>query len=102
MTGIIGRTGLRGVFFSQPGQLGFQVAQPPAKTVQLGGQPLVRPADMAEKSLRQDGSASYLGVTDPMSSHAVANQVHCLWRRDGEVHVVFTAVALGSHGRGRQ
>ena len=61
MTGIIGRTGLRGVFFFQPGQLGFQVAHPPAKTVQLGGHPLVRPADMAEESLRHDGSSSYLG-----------------------------------------
>jgi hypothetical protein len=88
VTGIIGRTGLRGVFFSQPGQ--------------LGGQPLVRRADMAEESLRHDGSSSYLGVTDSMSSHAVANQVQCLWRRDGDVHVVFTAVALGFHGRGRQ
>ena len=102
MTGIIGRTGLRGLFFSQPGQLGFQVAHPPAKTVQLGGQPRVRPADMAEESLRHDGSSSYLGVTDSMSSHAVANQVDCLWRRDGEVHVNFTAAALGFHGRGRQ
>ena len=102
MTGIVGRAGLRGMFFLQPGQLVFQVAYPPAKTVQLGGHPLVRPADMAEESLRHDGSSSYLGETDSMSSHAVANQVHCLWRWDGEVHVVFTAAAPGFHGRGRQ
>ena len=42
------------------------------------------------------------GKTDSMSSRAVANQVYCLWRRDGEVHVVFTAAAPGFHGRGRQ
>jgi hypothetical protein len=102
VTGIVGRAGLRGMFFLQPGQLVFQVAYPPAKTVQLGGHPLVRPADMAEESLRHDGSSSYLGETDSMSSRAVANQVHCLWRWDGEVHVVFTAAAPGFHGRGRQ
>ena len=102
MTGIIGLAGLRGVFFCQPGQLGFQVANPLAQTAQLGGHPLVRPADVAEESLRHDGSSSYLGVTNSMSSRAVANQVHCLWRRDGDVHVVFTAAAPGFHGRGRQ
>jgi hypothetical protein len=101
VTGIIGRTGLRGVFFSQPGQLGFQVAHPPAKPVQLGGQPLVRPADMAEESLRHDGVPP-TWVTDSMPSHAVAYQVHCLWRRDGEVHVVFIAAAPGFHGRGQE
>ena len=58
MTGIIGRVGL---FFLQPGQLGFQVTYPLVKTVQLGGQELVRPAGVAEKSLRHDGSSSYLG-----------------------------------------
>jgi hypothetical protein len=61
VTGIMGRPGLRGMFFFQPGQLGFQVAYPPAKTLQLGGHPLVRPADMAEESLRHDGISSYLG-----------------------------------------
>jgi hypothetical protein len=45
VTGIIGRVGSFGF---QPGQLGFQVGYPAAKTVQLGGQPLVRPADVAE------------------------------------------------------
>ena len=57
----MGRTGLRGMFFFQPGQLSFQVTYPPAKTAQLGGQPLVRPGDVAEKSLRHDGISSYLG-----------------------------------------
>ena len=61
MTGIIGLAGLRGMFFFQPGQLGFQVAYPLAKTMQFGGHPLVRSADVAEKSLRHDGSSSYLG-----------------------------------------
>jgi hypothetical protein len=53
VTGIIGRVG---VFFLQPGQLGFQVANPLVKTAQLGGQELVRPAGLAEESLRHDGS----------------------------------------------
>jgi hypothetical protein len=53
VTGIIGRVG---VLFFQPGQLGFQVAYPLVKTVQLGGQELVLPADVAEESLRHDGS----------------------------------------------
>jgi hypothetical protein len=53
VTGIIGRVGL---FFLQPGQLGFQVAYPLVKTVQLGGQELVRAAGVAEESLRHDGS----------------------------------------------
>jgi hypothetical protein len=101
VTGIMGRAGLRGMFFLQPGQLGFQVAYPLAKTMQLGGHLLVRPADMAEESLRHDGSSSYLDETDSMSSRAAANQVHCLWRRDGEVHVVFIAAAPGFHGGGR-
>ena len=57
----MGRAGLRGMFFFQPGQLGFQVADPLAKTVQLGGHPGIRPADMAEQSLRHDGISSYLG-----------------------------------------
>jgi hypothetical protein len=61
VTGIMGRAGLPGMFFFQPGQLSFQVAYPPAKTLQLGGHPLVRPADMAEESLRHDGISSYLG-----------------------------------------
>jgi len=102
VTGIIGLAGLRGMFFLQPGQLGFQVAHPLAKTMQLGGHPMVRPADVAEERLRHDGSSSYSGETDSMPSRAVASQVHCLWRRDGEVHVVFTAAAPGFHRRGRQ
>ena len=53
MTGIIGRVG---VLFFQPGQLGFQVTYPLVKTVQLGGQELVRAAGVAEESLRHDGS----------------------------------------------
>ena len=57
----MGPAGLRGMFFFQPGQLGFQVADPPAKAVQLGGHPVVRPADVAEESLRHDGTTSYLG-----------------------------------------
>ena len=80
MTGIVGRAG---VFFFQPGQLGFQVAYPLTETVQLGGHALVRPADVAEESLRHDGSLPpcfTAGVTASMSSRAVANQVHCLWR----------------------
>ena len=77
MTGIIGRAGM---FFFQPGQLGFQVAYPLEKTVQLGGHALVRPADMAEESLRHDVNSYCLGVAASMSSRAVANQVHCLWR----------------------
>jgi hypothetical protein len=53
VTGIIGRVSM---FFFQPGQLGFQVAYPLAKTAQFGGHVLVRPADVAEESLRHDGS----------------------------------------------
>jgi len=53
VTGIIGRVG---VLFFQPGQLGFQLAYPLVKTVQLGGQELVRAAGVAEESLRHDGS----------------------------------------------
>jgi hypothetical protein len=53
VTGIIGRVG---VLLFQPGQLGFQVAYPLVKTMQLGGQELVRPAGVAEESLRHDGS----------------------------------------------
>ena len=103
MTGIIRPgNGSRGAFFLQPGDPGFQVAYPLAKTMQLGSHMLVRPADVAEESLRHDWGSSYLGETDSMPSHAVANQVHCLWRWDGEVHVVFTAAAPGFHGRGRQ
>jgi len=92
---------LRGMFLFQPGQLSFKVAYPLATTVQFGGHALVRPADMAEESLRHDGSSSYLGVTDSMPSRTVANQVHCLWRWDGEVHVVFIAAAPGLHAGGR-
>ena len=44
------------MFVLQPGQLGFQVAYPLVKTVQLGGQELARPAYVAEESLRHDGS----------------------------------------------
>ena len=65
MTGIIGRVGM---VFLQPGQLGFQVAYPLAKTVQLGGHVLDRPADVAEESLRHDGSlppCSTAGVMAP-------------------------------------
>ena len=79
MTGIIGRA----LFFFQPGQLGFQVAYPLVKKMQLDGHALVRPADVAEESLRHDGSlppCRNAGVTASMSSRAVANQVHCLWR----------------------
>ena len=95
------RAVLRGLLFLQPGELVFQVAYPPAKTVQLGRHALIRPGDVAEESLRHDVSSSYLGVTDSMAPRAVANQVHCLWRRDGEVHVVFIAAAPGFHGGGR-
>jgi hypothetical protein len=101
VTGIIRPGTGPGTFFLQPGDLGFQVAYALAETVQLGGHPLVRPADMAEERLRHDGGSSYLGETDSMSSHTVANQMHCLWRRDGEDHVVFTAAAPGFHGLGR-
>ena len=99
MTGIIGRVG---VLFFQPGQLGFQVAYPLVKTVQLGGQELVLPADVAEESLRHDGSLPpclTAGVTASMSSRAVANQVHCLWRWDGDVHAVFILAARRLHAR---
>jgi len=109
VTGIIRRgrrprRGQCGVFFSQPGELGFQVGDALAKTVQFGGYALVRPADLAEESLRHDGSSSLVtaGVTDSMPSRAGANQVHCLWRWDGEVHVVFTAAAPHFHADGRQ
>jgi hypothetical protein len=54
VTGIVGRAGLRGMFFLQPGQLSFQVAYPPAKTLLLGSHLLVRPADVAKDSLRHD------------------------------------------------
>ena len=79
MTGFIGRA----LFFFQPGQLGFQVAYPLVKKMQLDGHALVRPADVAEESLRHDGSlppCRNAGVMASMSSRAVANQVHCLWR----------------------
>ena len=102
MTGFIGRASM---FFFQPGQLGFQVAYPLAKTVQLGGHALVRPADMAEESLRHDGSLPpclTAGVTASMPSRAVAIQVHCLWRWDGEVHVAYIAAARRFHGLGPQ
>ena len=101
MTGFSGRP----LFFFQPGQLGFQVAYPLVKTMQLGGHALVRPADVAEESLRHDGSLPpclTAGVTASMSSRAVANQVHCLWRWDGDVHAVFIVAARRFHGRGRQ
>ena len=58
MTGIIGLACLRGMLFFQPGQLGFQVTYPLAQTMQLGGHPLVRPADVAKERLRHDGSSS--------------------------------------------
>jgi hypothetical protein len=92
VTGIVGEVGL---FFLQPGQLGFQVAYPLVKTAQLGGQELVRPADVAEESLRHDGSlpAFTAGVTASMPPGAVANQVHGLWWRDGDVHAVFIVAA---------
>ena len=91
MTGIIRSGPCSRTFFLQPGHPGFQVAHPLAETMQLGGHLLVRPADVAVESLRHDGSSSWSGETDSMPSHAVASQMHCLWRRDGEVHVVFTA-----------
>jgi hypothetical protein len=102
VTGIVGRAVM--VLF-QPGQLGFQVAYPLAETVQLGGHAMVRPADVAEESLRHDGSLPpclTAGVTASMSSCAVANQVHCLWRWDGEVHVAYIAAARRFHGWGPQ
>jgi hypothetical protein len=83
VTGIVRRCGLRGVFFFQSGQLGFQVGYTLAKTAQFGGQTLVRRADVAQESLRHDGSpppCSTAGVTHSMPSRAVENQVHCLWR----------------------
>jgi len=101
VTGFSGRP----LFFFQPGQLGFQVAYPLVKTMQLGGHALVRPADVAEESLRHDGSlppCRIAGVTASMSSRAVANQVHCLWRWDGDVHAVFIGAARDLHARGRQ
>jgi hypothetical protein len=76
VTGFIGRV----MFFFQPGQLGFQVAYPLVKTVQLGGHALVRPAGVTEESLGHDVNSYCLGVAASMSSRAVANQVHCLWR----------------------
>jgi hypothetical protein len=102
VTGIIGRADM---FFFQPGQLGFQVTYPLEKTVQLGGHALVRPADVAEESLRHDGSLPpclTAGVTASMSSRAVASQVHCLWRWDGEVHVAYITAARRFHGRDPQ
>jgi len=83
VTGIVRRRGLRGVFFFQPGQLGFQVGYALAKTAQFGGHTLVRRADVAEESLRHNGSPPPCfteGVTHSMASRAVENQVHCLWR----------------------
>jgi hypothetical protein len=96
VTGIIGRVG---VLFLQPGQLGFQVAYPLVKTVQLGGQELVRPAGVAEESLRHDRKPPCFtaGVTASMPPGAVANQVHCLWRWDGDVHAVFIVAARRLH-----
>ena len=61
MTGIIRPgTGPR-AFFLQPGDPGFQVEYPLAKTMQFGGYPLVRPAHVAEESLRHNRSSSLLG-----------------------------------------
>jgi hypothetical protein len=55
VTGIIRPgTGSR-AFFLQTGDPGFQVAYPLAKTMQFSGHPLVRPADVAEESLRHNG-----------------------------------------------
>ncbi|HEY1005437.1 MAG TPA: hypothetical protein VGD83_37985 [Streptosporangiaceae bacterium] len=100
MTGIIGRVGL---VFLQPGQLGFQVAYPLVKTVQLGGQELVRPAGVAEESLRHaEASLLHRGVTASMPPRAVANEVHCLWRWDGDVHAVFIVAARRMHARPSQ
>jgi hypothetical protein len=65
--------------------------------VQLGGYVLVRPADMTEESLRHEGSPPpcfAAGVTASMPSRAVANQVHCLWRRDGDVHARLTSTIV--------
>jgi hypothetical protein len=39
--------------------LGLQIADPPAETAQLGRETLVRPADVAEKSLSHDGRSSF-------------------------------------------
>jgi hypothetical protein len=105
VTGIIGRVGL---FFLQPGQRGFQVAYPLVKTAQLGSQELVRPAGaaagVAEESLRHDRSLPCFtaGVTASMPPRAVANQVHCLWRWDGDVHAAFIVAARRLHPRRRQ
>ena len=93
------------MLFLQPGQLGLQIADTLAETVQLGGHALVRPADVAEESLRHDGSLPpclTAGVMASMASRAVANQVHCLWWWDGEVHVAYIAAARHFHGRGPQ
>jgi len=46
------------VFFLQPGELSFQVADPLAQAAQFVGDALVRPADVAEKSLSHDGRSS--------------------------------------------
>ena len=98
MTGFIGRV----LFFFQPGQLGFQVAYPLEEMVQLGGHALVRPADVAEESLRHDGSLPpclTAGVTLPC--HRARLQTRCI-ACGGEMEkstsptsllrVVFTAV----------
>jgi hypothetical protein len=46
------------VFLLQPGELSFQVADPLAQAAQFGRDALVRPADVAEKSLSHDGRSS--------------------------------------------
>ena len=46
-------------FFLEPGELSFQVADPLAQTAHFGGYALVRPADVAEKSLCHDGRSSF-------------------------------------------
>jgi hypothetical protein len=42
----------------QAGELGLQIADPLAQTAQFGGDALVGPADVAEKSLSHDGRSS--------------------------------------------
>ena len=75
MTGIIGRVGM---VFLQPGQLGFQVAYPLAKTLQLGGHQLVRPADVPEESLRHDGSLPASPRVLRLRCHHARLQTRCI------------------------
>jgi hypothetical protein len=75
VTGIIGRVGM---VFLQPGQLGFQVAYPLAKTLQLGGHQLVSPADVTEESLRHDGSLPASPRVLRLPCHRAQLQTGCI------------------------